>query len=97
MAKKKQARHRSALKAHRQSLRHLTRNRLRKKHMREATRAVLDASAKKDATEAAKFFREAASAIDKASKAGTIHWKAAARKKARLAKRMANQLTAAAK
>ena len=39
---------------------------------------------------------KAASALDKAAKNGTIHWKAAARKKSRLAAQV-NKLTAAAK
>lgn len=95
MAKKKQARHASALKAHRQSLRRNERNRSRKKLVREASRAVLDAATAKDSSKADKLLAEAMSAIDKAAKAGTIHWKAAARKKARLAKRAQSQLAAA--
>lgn len=95
MAKKKQARHASALKAHRQSERRNERNRSRRKLVREASRAVLAAATAKDQTKADKLLAEAMSAIDKAAKAGTIHWKAAARKKARLARRSSATLSAA--
>lgn len=85
MAKKKQTRHKSGLKAHRQSLRHAALNRSVKKGVRLAVRAVIDAAKAKDVQKVADFTAKAAAVLDKAAKHGTIHWKAAARKKSRLA------------
>jgi len=85
MAKKKQTRHKSALKAHRQSLRHASLNRQTKKEIRVALRAVVDAAKAKDVKKVAELTAKASEALDKAAKHGTIHWKAAARKKSRLA------------
>jgi small subunit ribosomal protein S20 len=85
MAKKKQTRHKSALKAQRQSIKHALHNRSIKKGVRAAVRAVVDAAKAKDVKKVAEFTAKASSALDKAAKAGTIHWKAAARKKSRLA------------
>ena len=56
--------------------------------MRLAARAVSDAAAAKDPKTAA-LFSQAVSVLDKAAAHGVIHWKAAARKKSRLAKRLA--------
>ncbi|MDE2038877.1 MAG: 30S ribosomal protein S20 [Elusimicrobia bacterium] len=97
MAKqKKSMRHASAVKAHRQSVKRNLRNRQVKKDIRLAVRAVADASAAKDAAKLGQLMSVAAAAIDKASRRGTIHWKAAARKKSRLAKRINAQLAPAA-
>ncbi len=85
MAKKKQTRHKSALKAHRQSLRHAVLNLRTKKDVRVAVRAVVDAAKAKDVVKVAELTGKAAAALDKAAQRGTIHWKAAARKKSRLA------------
>jgi small subunit ribosomal protein S20 len=85
MAKKKQTRHKSALKAHRQSVTRNLRNRAIKRGVRAAIRAVVDAAKAKDVKKVAEFTAQAAAALDKAAKNGTIHWKAAARKKSRLA------------
>ena len=93
---KKTMRHRSALKAHRQSAKRRERNRDIKKGVRLAVRAVADAAAAKDAGKVSELMAKAAAALDKAAKTGAIHWKAAARKKARLAKRAAGQLAAGA-
>src|SRR5262245_16073796 len=95
MAKKKQARHKSALKAHRQSLRHAVMNREMKKSVRLAVRAVLDAAKAKDVNKIAELTAKASAVLDKAAKRGTIHWKAAARKKSRLAQQ-AQRLAGAA-
>lgn len=97
MAKPKQKRHRSALKAHRQSVKRNLRNRELKKNIRLATRAVVDAATAKDAAKVGEFSPAAMSAIDKAAKSGTIHWKTAARRKSRLARRAAAQLAATGK
>ena len=75
------------MKANRQSLKRNLRNRDIKKSIRLAVRAVSEASAAKDATKLGELLGSASSAIDKASQAGTIHWKTAARKKSRLMKR----------
>ena len=86
--KKKATRHRSALKAYRQSVRRQARNRATKKSLRLAVRAACDAAAAKD-PKSAGLFSQAVSVFDKAAARGVIHWKAAARKKSRLAKRLA--------
>jgi small subunit ribosomal protein S20 len=85
MAKKKQARHKSALKAHRQAIKNTLHNRQIKKGVREALRAVVDAAKAKDVKKVAELTAKASQALDRAAQHGTIHWKAAARKKSRLA------------
>lgn len=88
MAKaKKSQRHASALKAHRQSVKHNERNRDAKKRIRLAMRAVTDAASAKDTTKLSELLAGASAALDKAAKSGALHWKTAARKKSRLAKR----------
>jgi small subunit ribosomal protein S20 len=94
MAKKKQTRHKSALKAHRQAVKHAIHNRKIKKNVRSAVHAVIDAAKAKDVKQVAALTAKASSALDKAARIGTIHWKAAARKKSRLALQ-ANKLAAA--
>ena len=96
MAKKKQTRHKSALKAHRQSLRHAVLNRQTKKDVRLALRAVVDAAKAKDVKKVAELTAKASESLDKAAKRGTIHWKAAARKKSRLAAQAHKLATASA-
>ncbi|MBI4060819.1 MAG: 30S ribosomal protein S20 [Elusimicrobia bacterium] len=85
MAKKKQMRHKSGLKAHRQSLKHAIHNAGLRKSVRLAVRAVVDAAKSKDIKDLSDLTGKAASALDKAARSGAIHWKAAARKKSRLA------------
>lgn len=94
MAKKKLMRHKSGLKAHRQSLKHAIRNAGIKKSVRLAVRAVVDAAKSKDIKALSELTGKASAALDKAAKSGTIHWKAAARKKSRLAAQV-NKLAAA--
>jgi small subunit ribosomal protein S20 len=94
---KKPKRHASALKANRQALTRMLRNRSVKKGVRLAVRAVADAASAKDAGKVAELMAKASSALDKAVRSGTLHWKTAARKKSRLAGRMASQLSASAK
>ncbi len=96
MAKKKLMRHKSGLKAHRQSLKHAIYNAGIKKSVRRAVRAVTDAAKSADIKGLSALTGQAASALDKAAKSGAIHWKAAARKKSRLAAQVV-RLTAAAK
>ncbi len=71
----------------------MLRNRGIKKSVRAAAKGFFDAAAKKDKAGAEKLLAEASSAWDKAAKTGTIHWKAAARKKSRMA-RLAHKLAA---
>ena len=94
MAKKKQMRHKSGLKAHRQSLKHAIHNASKRKSVRLAVRALVDAAKSKDVKAISELTGKASAALDKAAKAGTIHWKAAARKKSRLAAQV-RTLTAA--
>lgn len=84
---KKSKRHANAMKAYRQSVKRNLRNRQVKKDVRVATRAVIDASSAKDNAKLSELMSTAASALDKAARKGTIHWKTAARRKSRLAKR----------
>jgi small subunit ribosomal protein S20 len=93
-AKKKTIRHRSGIKAHRQSLKRHARNTAMMKAIRRAARAAGDAATAKDPT-TSELLAKASSAFDRAAQRGTIHWKTAARRKSRLAKRAAAGLAAA--
>ena len=95
MAQKKIKRHPGAIKANRQALRRNLRNRFVKKGIRTAARAVLDAALAKDSGKTTELTARSSSAFDKAAQGGVIHWKTAARRKSRLAKRAAAQLAAA--
>ncbi len=86
---KKSQRHPSALKAQRQAAKRNIRNRDSKKRIREAVRGALDAASSKDGGKAKELSSAAYSAIDKAARTGALHWKTAARRKSRLAKRLA--------
>ena len=88
MAKLKTGRHTSALKAHRQSERHAEANVQVRSRIRTIARKVEAAVAKKDAKGAQGLLAEAFSLWDKAAKVGVVHWRAASRKKARLAQRV---------
>ncbi len=88
MAKLKTGRHTSAIKAWRQSQRRASRNKGIRKHIRQAAREVLGFLEKKDFPASQKALPKAISGLDKAAKKGVIHWKTAARKKSRLAKRV---------
>jgi len=85
------------MKAYRQSVTRNLRNRDIKKSLRLAARAVSDAAQAKDATKLSQLMSEASAAIDKAAQKGAIHWKTAARKKSRLAKRLTALSAAPAK
>ena len=76
------------MKAYRQSIKRNLRNRDIKKGIRLALRAVNDASKSQDSAKLGELLATAASSVDKAAQSGTIHWKTAARKKSRLAKRL---------
>lgn len=85
MAKLKTGRHTGAQKAARQAKRHWLRNRATKRQIRILAKDFIEAAGKKDTAQIKKLTPEIASAWDKAAKTGAIHWKAAARKKSRLA------------
>jgi small subunit ribosomal protein S20 len=93
---KKIYRHRSALKAHRESLRRYAHNRAAKKNIRLSIRAAVKAAATKDGAKMGESAAQTTSLIDKAARRGLIHWKAAARKKSRLMRRLAAQMRAPA-
>ncbi len=84
---KKSKRHANAMKAYRQSVKRNLRNRQIKKDVRLASRAVVDAASAKDTGKLSELMAAAAAALDKAAGKGAIHWKTAARRKSRLAKR----------
>jgi small subunit ribosomal protein S20 len=86
MAKLKTGRHTSALKAHRQSDTHAEHNLQVRSKIRTLARKVESAVASKDAKAATTYLNEAFAAWDKAAKTGIVHWRAASRKKSRLAK-----------
>ncbi len=92
-ATKKPTRHRSALKAARQAVRRHRHNLVIKKGMRLAARAAGDAAVAKDG-KTSELLAKASAAFDKAARRGVIHWKTAARRKSRLALRVAARLAA---
>lgn len=80
------ASHKSALKAHRQSLKRRARNRIVKGHVRGAIKRTRAAIAAGDLAAAQEYLREAVSNLDRAAKKGVIHPNNAARRKSRLMK-----------
>ncbi len=91
--KKKTGRHHSAIKAARQSERRNLRNRLAKKAIRLSLKDALELAQKKDAPKAQDSLSKTSSLLDKAARKGFIHWKAVARKKSYLARRVSSSLT----
>lgn len=85
MAKLKTGRHTSAIKAHRQSERRALANRAVRKNIRLLAKELAAAAARKDEKAVSELTRKVSAAWDKAAKVGVVHWKAAARKKSRLA------------
>jgi small subunit ribosomal protein S20 len=83
------ARHASALKAHRQSLKHREHNRQFRSRLRSALKAVRTAIDGKDAAGAKAALKETVSLIDRMASKRIIHKNAAARYKSRLAARLA--------
>lgn len=82
------ARNPSAMKYHRQSERARLANRAKKSMIRTFSKKAVAAAEAGDAEGAAKYQKVAQSLIDKAAKGSTLHKNNAARKKARLAKRI---------
>lgn len=88
MAKLKTGRHTSAIKAWRKSEKLASKNRGVKNRIHDASKEFGALVAKKDMENAQKMLPKAYALLDKAAKTGTLHWKAAARKKSRLAARI---------
>lgn len=82
-------RHASALKAHRQSLKHREHHRQFRARLHNALRSIRTAIAKNDLTAARAALRATTSLIDKMASKGIIHRNAAGRYKSRLATRLA--------
>jgi small subunit ribosomal protein S20 len=83
------ARHASALKAHRQSLKHREHNRQFRSRLRSALKAVRTAIDGKDGAGAKAALKETVSLIDRMASKRIIHKNVAARYKSRLAARAA--------
>jgi small subunit ribosomal protein S20 len=78
----------SAMKFHRQSQKRRLVNRSRKSTIRTFTKKALAAAESGDHESAAKYQKVVQSLVDRASKGSTLHPNTAARRKARLAKRL---------
>jgi small subunit ribosomal protein S20 len=76
--------HKSAMKRLRQDKKRRARNRAVKSEVKSVSKRVVTAESGDDVQ---KLLSQAESTIDRAAKKGVIHWKNAARKKSRLAKR----------
>lgn len=90
------ASHASALKAHRQSVKHREHNREYRSKLRSALKAIRSAMDEKDADAAKGQFRDTVSLIDKMAQKGIIHDNAAARYKSRIQAQLAKLTTPAA-
>jgi small subunit ribosomal protein S20 len=77
--------HKSAVKRIRQDKRRRAANRAVKSEVKSAAKKVMDATGVELAE---KELRQASSIIDRAAKKHVIHWRTAARKKSRLARRV---------
>ncbi len=78
----------SAKKRIRQNIKHRLHNRWRKSAVKESIHAFEGALAGGQGDQAAEHLKEVYKRLDKTAAKGTIHKKAAARKKSRLAKRL---------
>jgi small subunit ribosomal protein S20 len=81
-------RHRSAVKAHRQTLRRTAHNRALRAKLRSALKSIRATIGTGKTAEARTALREAFSVVDKMAGKGIIHDNAANRYKSRLSKRM---------
>jgi small subunit ribosomal protein S20 len=89
------ASHASALKAHRQSLKHRDHNRQFRSRLRNALRNIRAAIDGNDLAAAKQALKETISLIDRMASKGMIHRNTAGRYKSRLAHRAAAKSTAA--
>ena len=80
------ANHKSAIKRHKQSLKHAARNRAARTRVKNVVKQVRAAIKADDQAAATQLLSTATSSLDKAATKGVIHWKKAARKISRLAK-----------
>ena len=85
------ARNPSAMKYHRQSQEARAKNRAMKSTIRTFSKKAVAAAESGDQVNAEKYHKVAVGLIDKAAKGSTLHKNTAARKKSRLAKRLAAQ------
>jgi small subunit ribosomal protein S20 len=88
------AKHASALKAHRQSLKHREHNRQFRSRLRSALKSVRAAIDGNDLAAAKTALRETISLIDRMAGKGIIHRNAANRHKSRLTQRLASRSAA---
>jgi small subunit ribosomal protein S20 len=89
------ASHASALKAHKQSLKHREHNRQLRARLRNALRAIRSAIDSNDMAAAKTALKETVSLVDRMSSKGVIHRNAASRYKSRLTTRIAAKTKAA--
>lgn len=89
------ASHESALKAHRQNIKHRERNRQFRARMRSALRAIRAAIDSGDPAEVKDALRNTISLVDKLAGKGIIHRNTAGRYKSRLASRVTKKSAAA--
>ena len=83
------ASHASALKAHRQSLKHREHNRQFRARLRNALRSIRASIDTNDLTGAKAALKQTVSLIDRMTSKGIIHRNAAGRYKSRLSRRLA--------
>jgi small subunit ribosomal protein S20 len=83
------ASHKSALKAHRQSLKHRDHNRQVRSRLRSALKNIRSAIDQNDLAGAKSTLKQTVSLIDRMASKGIIHRNAAGRYKSRLASRLA--------
>ena len=89
------ATHKSALKAHRQSLKHREHNRQLRSRLRGALKSIRTAIADDKLADARNALKETVSLIDRMASKGVIHRNAAGRYKSRLASRLSSKSSAA--
>ena len=87
--------HVSAVKAHRQSIRHREHNRQFRARLRSALKAIRSAIESNDLAAAKAALRDTISLIDRMASKGIIHRNAAGRYKSRLAHRLSSRSKAA--
>ena len=80
------AKHKSAIKRHKQSINRNARNRAARTRVKNVVKDVRAAIQNNDKESAQKALTYATSTLDKIAGKGVIHWKKAARKVSRLAK-----------
>jgi small subunit ribosomal protein S20 len=82
-------RHKSAIKRHRQNVKHQARNQVVRTRVRHAVRELREVIAKKDTATAETMLRDTMKTIDKAVTKGVLHRNNAARRISRLSHQVA--------